>query len=107
MSSVHQLADQGRTIVCTIHTPSKQIYELLDSVILLHEGRQTYFGPATKVSTYFSGPSIGWEIKSKDDHIDFVLDSHVSRRAEGKPAVIYDRILALLCIPCYSPISPI
>lgn len=43
---VRRLADTGRTIVCTIHQPSKEVFELFDDLLLLKAGGEcVYFGP--------------------------------------------------------------
>jgi len=47
-------ADQGKTIICTIHQPSTQIYEQFDTLCLLSEGRVAYFGPREKSVPFFS-----------------------------------------------------
>lgn len=37
-------AKRGKTIVCTIHSPSAEAFMTMDRLLLLHEGRQIYFG---------------------------------------------------------------
>ncbi|TMW67916.1 hypothetical protein Poli38472_007588 [Pythium oligandrum] len=45
MEGVRKVADTGRTIVCTIHQPSTEVFMLFDSLLLLKRGGQTvYFG---------------------------------------------------------------
>lgn len=51
------LAAQGRTIICTIHQPSTEIFFKFDRLCLLSQGRIVYFGPTADVMSHFS--SIG------------------------------------------------
>ncbi|TMW67500.1 hypothetical protein Poli38472_011120 [Pythium oligandrum] len=45
MDGVRKVADTGRTVVCTIHQPSTDVFMLFDSLLLLKRGGQTvYFG---------------------------------------------------------------
>ena len=48
------LARQGKTIVCTIHQPSSQVYSLFDKVLLMAEGRLAYLGHLDSARTFFS-----------------------------------------------------
>ncbi|RLN55369.1 hypothetical protein BBP00_00008521 [Phytophthora kernoviae] len=45
MDGVRKIADSGRTIVCTIHQPSTEVFKLFDSLLLLRRGgRMVFFG---------------------------------------------------------------
>jgi ATP-binding cassette subfamily G (WHITE) protein 2 len=44
----------GRTVIFTIHQPSSEIWDLLDSVLLLGRGRTIYYGPASQAVPHFS-----------------------------------------------------
>ncbi|KAM7478542.1 hypothetical protein LguiA_026755 [Lonicera macranthoides] len=68
MRAVKNVVDTGRTIVCTIHQPSIDIFEAFDELILLKNGgRVIYSGPlgqrSRRVIEYFEGisgvPKIG------------------------------------------------
>ena len=48
------LADQGKTIICTIHQPSSEIFEKFDRLCLLAEGRLAYIGSLTEAKEYFA-----------------------------------------------------
>ncbi|GAB9477651.1 Pleiotropic drug resistance protein abc superfamily, partial [Globisporangium polare] len=60
MRGVQQIARTGRTVVCTIHQPSKQIFELFDSLLLLQKGGYMAFlgelgDSSDKLLEYFAG----------------------------------------------------
>ncbi|KAG8472011.1 hypothetical protein CXB51_036309 [Gossypium anomalum] len=70
MRAVKNVADTGRTIICTIHQPSIDIFEAFDELILLKTGGSLiYFGPlgehSCKVIQYFE--SIPGMPKIKDN----------------------------------------
>jgi len=44
----------GATVLCTIHQPSSEIFELFDCVLLLKEGEIMYQGPRENVVPYFA-----------------------------------------------------
>ncbi|KAF1332342.1 Atp-binding protein, partial [Globisporangium splendens] len=45
MEGVRKVADSGRTVMCTIHQPSTEVFEVFDSLLLLKKGGETvYFG---------------------------------------------------------------
>ncbi|GLE01512.1 hypothetical protein PINS_up010342 [Pythium insidiosum] len=43
MDGVRKVADTGRTIVCTIHQPSAEVFQVFDSLLLLKRGGETVF----------------------------------------------------------------
>lgn len=58
MSGVRKIANTGRTVVCTIHQPSSEVFHLFDSVLLLQRGgRMVFFGElgdhSSKLIKYF------------------------------------------------------
>ncbi|ETN04836.1 hypothetical protein PPTG_23552 [Phytophthora nicotianae INRA-310] len=63
MDGVRKVADTGRTIVCTIHQPSTEVFMLFDKLLLLKRGGQTvYFGDLGKraqtMVDYFAIPGV-------------------------------------------------
>jgi len=60
---LRKLADHGQAILCTIHQPSAQIFEMFDRLLLLScQGQTLYFGDigqhATSVIEYFEGKGV-------------------------------------------------
>ncbi|CAK4892178.1 unnamed protein product [Aphanomyces euteiches] len=43
MSGIRKIASTGRTIFCTIHQPSTEVFEMFDSLLLLKRGGETVF----------------------------------------------------------------
>ncbi|KAI3792886.1 hypothetical protein L2E82_06777 [Cichorium intybus] len=72
LTTVKRLASGGRTVVTTIHQPSSRIYHMFDKVILLSEGSQIYYGPASTALEYFS--SIGFSTSVTVNPADLLLD---------------------------------
>ncbi|CAF2916217.1 unnamed protein product [Rotaria sp. Silwood2] len=53
IQAMRKLTDQGKTIICTIHQPSSEIFFLFDKLYLLAEGRLAYFGSLEKAPAFF------------------------------------------------------
>lgn len=60
VESMRRLANQGKTVICTIHQPSSQTFEIFDTLILLAEGRLAYLGPNYMAPDYFA--SLGYRV---------------------------------------------
>lgn len=67
------LANKGRTVICTIHQPRSSIVELFDDIILLTAGKCVYNGPANEVVKYFS--NLGFSCPFNHNVADFLLDT--------------------------------
>jgi len=54
MQVLKRLTQKGRTIIITIHQPSKEIYELMDNALILGVGgRLIYYGPVQSAYEHF------------------------------------------------------
>ena len=57
MRTVRNTVDTGRTVVCTIHQPSIDIFEAFDDLLLMKRGQVIYSGPlgqnSYKIIEYF------------------------------------------------------
>ncbi len=54
---IKRLAQQGKTIICTIHQPSSDVFEKFDRLCLLAEGRLAYIGDLKGAKDFFNGLS--------------------------------------------------
>nr|XP_043623654.1 ABC transporter G family member 7 isoform X2 [Erigeron canadensis] len=55
METLRQLAQDGHTVICSIHQPRGSVYAKFDDIVLLTEGELVYAGPAgDEILTYFS-----------------------------------------------------
>lgn len=43
-----KMAEKGKTIICTIHQPSSEVFELFDKILLMSEGRTAFLGNFNK-----------------------------------------------------------
>lgn len=81
LSLVHtlrMLCDRGMTIICCIHQPRENIFNLFDKLLLLVEGRTSFFGPVLECKHYletFQLPSGKWiKLPQLTTVADFILD---------------------------------
>ncbi|XP_030477545.1 pleiotropic drug resistance protein 3-like isoform X2 [Syzygium oleosum] len=79
MRAVKNIVDTGRTIVCTIHQPSIDIFEAFDELVLLKTGgRLIYSGPlghnSTKIIEYFESIPGVPKIKSNYNPATWMLE---------------------------------
>ncbi|XP_058759198.1 ABC transporter G family member 35-like [Vicia villosa] len=79
MRTVRNTVDTGRTVVCTIHQPSIDIFEAFDELLLLKRGGQViYSGPlgrnSHKIIEYFEGIQGVPKIKDKYNPATWMLE---------------------------------
>nr|QUF59469.1 ATP-binding cassette transporter Abcg-like5 [Brachionus angularis] len=87
------LVSQGKTIVCTIHQPSSEVFEKFDRLCLLAEGRLAYIGDSIEAGKFFSGQ--GFPVPSNynpADHYIITLAMVPTRREEC------EQIIEKVCI---------
>ncbi|CAG2176026.1 unnamed protein product, partial [Oppiella nova] len=61
------MASEGRTIICTIHQPSSQVFALFDNILFMADGRVAFMGTTREAKEFFS--SLGYKIC--DNYLDF------------------------------------
>ncbi|KAA8490515.1 ABC transporter G family member 7 [Porphyridium purpureum] len=74
MQALRKLADEGHTVVISIHQPNERVYKMFDDLLLLAEGgRAVYFGEANdKAAAYFG--ELGFPLPEHFSHPDHFLE---------------------------------
>jgi ABC-type multidrug transport system ATPase subunit len=71
VKSLRVLADvSGTTSAVAIYQASQAIYNLFEKAVVLYEGRQIYFGPASKAKAFFEEQ--GWHCPQRQTTGDFL-----------------------------------
>jgi len=73
MSAVRNLANQNRTVICTIHQPSTETFALFDTLLLLAAGKIIYFGPTSDMVKYFTNSPFQFNYDEGSNPADFVV----------------------------------
>eukprot|EP01135_Chromosphaera_perkinsii_P012333 Nk52_evm1s2640 gene=Nk52_evmTU1s2640 len=71
MKVVRGICDSGVSVVCTIHQPSTDIYNLFDRLLLLVAGQTVYLGPADEACGYYEG--LGYTRPENSNPADFIV----------------------------------
>ncbi|KAA8565561.1 hypothetical protein EYC84_009415 [Monilinia fructicola] len=72
MKTLKALSRLGMTIVTIIHQPRQEIFESLDSLVLLGAGRMIYLGPQVGIKPHFEG--LGFEFPEHGNPSDVMGD---------------------------------
>jgi ABC-type multidrug transport system ATPase subunit len=73
MAAVRNLANQNRTVICTIHQPSQQTFDLFDTLLLLAKGRVIYFGLVREAVEYFAGSPYQFQYRANSNTAEYVV----------------------------------
>ncbi|KAI4496835.1 hypothetical protein M0804_000645 [Polistes exclamans] len=72
ITMLQKLAKNGHTIICTIHQPSANIFEMFNHVYLLSDGQCMYDGAAVNVVDYFH--DLGLYCPKYHNPADFMIE---------------------------------
>ncbi|KAF2452837.1 ABC-2 type transporter-domain-containing protein [Lineolata rhizophorae] len=72
-----------QTCAVSIYQAAQSAYDLFDKTVLLYEGRQIYFGPASKAKEYFI--NLGFECPARQTTPDFVTSMTSPAERMGRP----------------------
>ena len=75
MSAIRIVANQNRTVICTIHQPSAETFALFDTLLLLAAGKIIYFGPTLHMINhkYFTDSPFQFKYAEGSNPADFVV----------------------------------
>ncbi|KAF4532329.1 hypothetical protein B566_EDAN003632 [Ephemera danica] len=65
------MALKGKTVICTIHQPSSEVYAMFDKVLLMAEGRAAFLGTLDEACLFFS--QLGAPCPSNYNPADFFI----------------------------------
>ena len=66
------MAENGKTIIASIHQPSSQIFQSFDQLILLADGKTVYQGRPSNALNYFA--TLGYHSPEQYNPADYVMD---------------------------------
>ncbi|KXJ90620.1 P-loop containing nucleoside triphosphate hydrolase protein [Microdochium bolleyi] len=72
IKTLKTLANQGRTIITTIHQPRSEIWDLFDNLMVLSRGSPVYSGSTKECVPYFA--SLGLQLPPFVNPAEFVID---------------------------------
>jgi ABC-type multidrug transport system ATPase subunit len=72
IANLKALAEQGHTVVCSIHQPRSAIYGLFDQLVLLSGGNAIYSGLREGAEPHFA--TLGHDLPAKYNPADFFID---------------------------------
>lgn len=71
MLMLKKLTSEGVTVICTLHQPSSQIYEMLDKITFISKGNACFHGTLEQAEAFFA--SIGKVVPSHFNPSDYYL----------------------------------
>lgn len=72
VATLKALADKGRTIICSIHQPRSEIWQLFEHVVLLAKGSPLYSGRSVECLPYFE--HLGYILPPFVNPAEFLID---------------------------------
>ncbi|CUI11976.1 ABC transporter, putative, partial [Bodo saltans] len=64
--------DDKRTVLCTIHSPSSELFAVFDDLLLLAKGHVIYHGPTVDAAHYFA--SVGYPVPPRTNPAEYYMN---------------------------------
>jgi len=74
VQALKDLTQSGVPVLCTVHQPSSEIFDMFDDVIMLHDGEVVYHGEVEELPRHFA--ELGFPCKKNfnpADHVMFLM----------------------------------
>ncbi|XP_025202813.1 protein white [Melanaphis sacchari] len=71
VSVLKSMASKGKTIICTIHQPSSEVYSMFDKILLLANGRTAFLGSTNDAIEFFK--TLGVSCPKNHNPADFFI----------------------------------
>lgn len=87
---MQNLAAAGKTVICTIHQPSSEVFAMFDRILLMAEGRTAYLGPINDCLGFFSAQGMPCPANyNPADFYIFTLAISPGKEVEARQKVSY------------------
>lgn len=73
VESLISLARKGRTVLCTIHQPSSQVFAMFEQILIMAEGKTAYMGPTSDMPEFFK--DLGYDCPTSFNPADYYIQS--------------------------------
>ena len=75
MNVFREMVNQDRTVVVTVHSPTSDVFQLFDTLLLLSKGRVAFTGPTQMAAKFFSEtPALQFNSSMYLNPADYLLD---------------------------------
>ncbi|KAF2078191.1 hypothetical protein CYY_000481 [Polysphondylium violaceum] len=75
MKTLLNLTHKGVTVVCSVHQPRSEIWNLFHKIMLVLKGKMAFIGTSQEINKYFE--DLGYPLPNHTNPADFYLDSAV------------------------------
>ncbi|EGG22503.1 hypothetical protein DFA_04631 [Cavenderia fasciculata] len=84
VSTLLTLSRHNKTVICTIHQPRSDIFNLFDYVLLLSKGKVVYFGQTKHIVNHFAylGYECPYDVNPSDYFLDLITINYQTEESE-------------------------
>ena len=88
IKALKNLASAGKTVICTIHQPSSEVFAMFDRILLMAEGRTAFLGPIEDAPHFFAANGLPSPLNyNPADFYIFSLATIAGKETESKERI--------------------